>query len=556
MKKLATFVTLKSFLTYIKIYRHRLLYLPIFLLFSLSFIDCAKRGTPSGGAKDSVAPVIVKSSPENYSTNFTGNEIRIYFDEYIKLEDLQKNLIVSPPLDYTPLITPLNTSKQLRIKILDTLKENTTYSFNFGKSIVDNNEGNQFPYFKYVFSTGSYIDSLTLRGKISDALLPRVENPVNVLLYAWNEDYTDSLIFKKKPTYITVTQDSSDTFQLTNLKEGSYLLLALKEKNSDYIFQPKNDKIGYVLDTIVLPTDSTYTLRLFREQNDYKIGRATHLSKTEIIFGYEGNGDSLTLKPLSEVPSSFEAMVYKDATKDTLHYWFKPPFNEEATDSLLLLAQNKARVDTVDVRLKNLFIDSLKISVFKGGTLIPKDTFQLQLNTPLVEIDENLISVMDKDSIIIPVITTIDKKFNRAKVYFNKSFDQNYFISMLPGALTDFYEATNDTIRYRVQTKAEDDYGGITINIVNVPEVPVYVELVDDRFEIVRREALTADGPVVFDVLEPGFYYVRLIYDTNRNGTWDSGNFLRKEQPERILYYPDRIEVRANWFPIQTFTLD
>ena len=135
--------------------KHRLLYIPIVLLFLLSFTDCAKKGSPSGGIKDSIPPVIVKSNPENYSINFSENEIRIYFDEYIKLKDLQKELIVSPPLKYPPTITPLSTSKVLKIKIDDTLKENTTYSFNFGNSIVDNNEENAFKYFKYVFSTGS-----------------------------------------------------------------------------------------------------------------------------------------------------------------------------------------------------------------------------------------------------------------------------------------------------------------------------------------------------------------------------------------------------------------
>jgi hypothetical protein len=134
--------------------KHRLLYIPIILLFLLSFVDCAKKGTPSGGPRDTIPPVIVKSSPENYSTNFEGKEIEIRFDEYIKLKDIQKELIISPPMKFNPVITPLSTSKSLKIKLIDTLKPNTTYSFNFGNSIVDNNEENKFPYFKYVFFHG------------------------------------------------------------------------------------------------------------------------------------------------------------------------------------------------------------------------------------------------------------------------------------------------------------------------------------------------------------------------------------------------------------------
>ena len=217
--------------------KYRLLYIPIAFLFILSFTDCAKRGRPTGGLKDSIPPVIIKSSPENYRINFNENEIKIYFDEYIKLKDLNKELIISPPFKNQPNITPLSTSKYIKIKITDTLKENTTYSFNFGKSIVDNNEENAFKYFKYIFSTGDFIDSLSLKGNIKDALLLNPESPTTVMLYEVNETFKDSIIYLEKPTYITTTQDSTQTFELTNLKEGKYLLIALKEKNNDYIFR-------------------------------------------------------------------------------------------------------------------------------------------------------------------------------------------------------------------------------------------------------------------------------------------------------------------------------
>ncbi|MDX1784370.1 MAG: Ig-like domain-containing protein, partial [Aequorivita vladivostokensis] len=253
--------------------KHRLLYIPIAFLMILSFVDCAKKGSPSGGPRDTIPPVIVRSSPENYTTNFTGDEIEIRFDEYIKLKDVNKELIISPPMKYAPIITPLSTSKTLKIKILDTLKPNTTYSFNFGNSIVDNNEENKFNYYKYIFSTGSYIDSLKLSGRVRDAEFIAPEIPTTVMLYEVNETFTDSIIYSEKPTYITVTKDSTGVFELTNLKEGKYLLLALKEKNNDYIFQPQNDKIGFERELITLPTDSTYTLTLFKETPEYKFGR-------------------------------------------------------------------------------------------------------------------------------------------------------------------------------------------------------------------------------------------------------------------------------------------
>tara|TARA_A100000171_G_C2139413_1_gene153488 strand:+ start:2606 stop:4252 length:1647 start_codon:yes stop_codon:yes gene_type:complete len=527
--------------------KHRLLYIPIGVLFALSFVDCAKRGSPSGGSKDTLAPVIVKSTPENYSTNFEGNEIRIYFDEYIKLVDVQKNLIVSPPLEYQPVITPLNTSKQLRIKILDTLRENTTYSFNFGTSIVDNNEGIEFPYFKYVFSTGSYIDSLQLNGTIKDALLPKVESPASILLYELNETFTDSVIFNKKPMYITTTRDSTGNFQLTNLKAGKYILVGLKETNNDYIFQPKLDKIAFSQDTITLPTDSTYTLTLFKETLDYTMTRPAHVSKNEIIFGYEGTIDSLVLETISTVPEGFESVTYRDAEKDTLHYWHKPAFDSEATDSLLFLAKNRGAIDTLNVRIKSLFADSLKVSIVKGGTLTPRDTFQLQFNTPLIVIDETRISVLNKDSLAVPVAAQRETLYNRAQIMFEKQPDQRYNITALPGAFTDFFEATNDTLKYSIKTKSEDDYGDITLPLDNATPYPLLVELVDSKFKLVQSKLLVDKKSVSFQYIEPGVYSIRISIDENRNGVWDTGSFLSKKQPERVIYYPQTLEVNANW---------
>ena len=304
--------------------KHRLLYIPIAILFLLSFVDCAKKGTPSGGKKDSIPPVIVKSVPENFSINFTDSEIRIYFDEYIKLKNLQSNLIISPPLKYPPVITPLSTSKFIKIKISDTLLPNTTYSFNFGQSIVDNNEENAYDYFKYVFSTGTYIDSLKLSGNIADALLAKPESPTTILLYEVNETYKDSMVFSEKPMYITSTRDTTNTFELSNLKEGNYKLVALKEKNNDYTFQPKTDKIGFVEQVITLPTDSTYQLTLFKENPAYSITRPKHVSKNHILFGFEGDIKELSIDLKSEVAAEFESRLFHDLKTDTLHYWFKP----------------------------------------------------------------------------------------------------------------------------------------------------------------------------------------------------------------------------------------
>lgn len=532
--------------------KHRLLYIPIAFLFILSFVDCAKKGTPSGGSLDTIPPIIVKNSPENYTTSFTGHEIEIRFNEYIKLKDVNKELIISPPMKFTPIITPLSTSKTLKIKILDTLKPNTTYSFNFGNSIVDNNEENKFDYFKYIFSTGSYIDSLKLSGKVKDAQFIAPEIPTTVMLYEVNETFSDSIIYSEKPMYITVTKDSTGTFELNNLKEGQYLLLALKEKSSDYIFQPQNDKIGFQNELITLPTDSTYTLTLFKETPNYKFVRATQVGKNHIVFGYKGRADSLNVEVLSEVPADYSSAIFKDEKKDSLHYWFKPTIE---TDSLIFKISNGSIIDTTTVRMRELFKDSLNISALKTGTLKLKDTFKLRANTPLISFDTEKFQVMAKDSSFVETTVTLSKEYNWAEIFFPKTEDQIYLVKVFPGGLTDFFEKTNDTLQFSVNTRMESEYGTLNLTLVNVEQFPIVVQILDSKYNIVAEEYLTENKNVFFDALSPAKYFLRIIYDSNQNGRWDTGSFLNRMQPERIIYYPTQIEMRANWSLNETFIL-
>lgn len=539
--------------------KHRLLYIPILFLLSLSFVDCAKKGTPSGGPRDTIPPVIVRSSPENYSINFKGDEIEIRFDEYIKLKDIDKQLVISPPMKFSPIITPLNTSKTLKIKITDTLKPNTTYSFNFGKSIIDNNEGNEFEYFKYVFSTGNYIDSLQVAGRVRDAQLVAPEIPTTIVLYEANETYKDSLVYSEKPTYVTITQDSTGYFELTNLKEGKYFLMALKDKNNDYIFQPKTDKIGFLKEAISIPSDSTYLLTLFKETPDYKLSRPNHLGKNHIIFGYEGRAEGVGIEMLSKVPSDYDFRVFKDEKKDTLHYWFKPNFD---ADSLVFKVSNKSVLDTATVRVRDLFKDSLNISAVKTGTLKRKDTFKLRANTPLVSFDLEKFQVITKDSSFIKPIVRLNQKYNLAEVAFPKSEDQGYAIKLFPGALTDFFDQTNDTLQFNINTRNNSDQGTLSLNLVNVNRFPIIVQMLNRKYEVVAEEYLnllpdqeTDKKKVFFDEIAPDKYYLRIIYDDNQNGRWDTGNFLNRLEPEQIIYYPTLIEVRANWSLNETFIL-
>jgi len=531
---------------------YRLLYIPIVFLFLLSFTDCAKKGRPSGGLRDTIAPVILRSAPENFTTNFKNNEIRITFDEFIKLKDISKELIISPPLKYAPIITPLSVSKVLKIKILDTLKDNTTYSFNFGNSIQDNNEGNLFPNYKYVFSTGSYIDSLTLKGTAIDALLPVTDFPTTVALYQVDQSYKDSLVFLEKPTYITTTINETNNFELSNLKQGTYQLIALKEQTRNYTFQPKTDKIGFYKDLITIPTDSLFELRLFKEVPDFKPTRPKLESSNRISFGYEGKTDNYQITLLTQMQEDFQYRIIKQPGRDTLNFWFKPKVTE---DSLVFVTKNKLQIDTTTVRFRELYSDSLRLTAINDRLISLGDTLKLKANTPLITINSEKISVVTKDSLAIDFVAQINTKENAAQIVFDKQEEQLYSITLRNGALTDYLSNINDSVVYRQQVKPIADFASLNLTLDNADEFPLLIELIDEKFKVVKQTYLEANAPVFFEHITPGKYFIRLIMDQNKNKIWDPGNFLDKLAPERVVYYPSIIELRANWSWSETFTL-
>lgn len=526
--------------------------LVIITILCICIASCAKKGSPSGGPKDVEPPVILNASPNNYSTNFTGNEIKIQFNEYVKLKDINKQLIISPPLKIKPLISPQSgASKYVKIKIYDTLQPNTTYSFNFGKSIVDNNEDNPYQYFKYVFSTGQTIDSLTLNGSIRDALSKTADDFVSVMLYEIDSTYTDSAVYNKSPRYITNTLDSTTTFKFENLKAGKYQLLALKEESDNYIFNQKTDKIAFKKEFITIPNTESHELILFKETENYRALRPKHERKNKIKFRYEGEATTaIDIELLSTV--KLESMVTKPIDNDTLNYWFKPNLE---LDSLKFTMQHHKQIDSFKVRIREkVKADSL---VFKPITrnLTLNGDFQISATTPITKIDATKIEIRDNDSVVVPFNAVLEKLTSVINFKFDKKESQKFTINILPHAFTDFFSATNDTLTYRTNTKALSAYGNIKVTLNNIPNTPLIVQLITTKGEVKYEKF--GIGITVFDFVnvDPSTYNLRVVFDANNNKGYDTGNYLKKLQPERIAYHPEAIEIRANWDVEEQFTL-
>ena len=226
-----------------KISGKRLL-LPLYLFTLLLFAACARMGSPDGGWYDDTPPRVVNSTPDNHGVNVKTNKITINFSEYIKLEDAQNKVIISPPQVEMPEIKA--SGRRIIVDLKDTLKENTTYTVDFGDAISDNNEGNPMGNYTFSFSTGDHIDTLEVSGYCLNA---QNLEPIKGLMVGLYNDFADSL-FHKQPMMRVSRTNGSGYFSIKGVAPGTYRCFALQDNDGDLVFGQKSEIIGFNHDSI------------------------------------------------------------------------------------------------------------------------------------------------------------------------------------------------------------------------------------------------------------------------------------------------------------------
>ena len=530
----------------------------VYILFSLIILfGCAKRGTPTGGPKDSIPPVLVNASPKLNSTNFDSEEIRLTFDEWIKLDKVQDQLIISPPLEKSSYeIKPLSgVTKKVFLKFLDSLAPETTYTINFGNSIQDNNENNPLTFFSYTFSTGETIDSLYVRGNTKDAFSQESDEFISLQLYRVDSLFKDSIIFNDKPTYISNTLDSTN-YKFQNLKEGKYLLIALKDVDNNYFFDPYYDKIGFIDSLITLPRDSVIDLKLFKEETEIIWDKPHFINSEKIGFGYYGKLDLDKIKIESNIPDSVNYVFIKEKETDTLNLWL----SRNSFDSLnfSLIETDTIKLTTVKFdRKRDSLIDSLNVSPKTVNVIHLKESFKISSNIPLNKIEDSLITIRDIDSLIIPFTTSINDRLDEIDIDFEVSPSDDYSIFIKPRAIKDIRGTENDTLQYNVVSQTLEDYGNVFLDVITNNDSKYILHLIDSSSNIIREfNNVNSNSTIIFDYIRPGKYTFRLIEDINSNDIWDTGNYLKQVQPEPVYYFPSELDVRANWDLNETFNLN
>jgi Bacterial Ig-like domain len=511
----------------------------IFVLFSALLYSCAQIVPLSGGEKDIQFPKEVKSNPLNGSVNFIDQKIIIEFDEFIRLQNLSSQLIISPFMDETPEI--MARGKKLVIKLKSELSPNTTYSINFGDAIIDITEGNAIPNFKYVFSTGTYLDSLSYSGKMADAFMLTPEEKVYVMLY---DQFTDSIPLKETPRYLAITNKEGE-FSITNIAKGNYKFFALTDINSNYMYDLPNEEIAFLNEPIQIDSSSTnHTIFLFNEDNDVQFLKKAE-NKTFGKIDFELNVPTQDLKIIPNVP--IEIFEDKNETGDSLTIWMKK-FNSMG-ELEFLIKDGDEIIDTANIDLihSEKFTDS--ILTFSSNV---SSSFDLNKNIHLI--GERPISNYSIDNIqlledSIPIefeFTVTDKISRKFSLNYKFKEDTKYTLFIPPNTFTDIYDLPNDTMLYQFTTKKESDYGNLFLsynpNFLTNSIIQLY-----KGDQLINEAVYSGETKVTYNYLTPGDYQIKLIVDENSNNKWDTGNYLEHQQPEQVIDYEKAIKIRANW---------
>jgi hypothetical protein len=556
--------------------------------------SCARTGMPTGGPIDRSAPIVINTQPDNYSTNYKGGKIEIFFNEFIKFDDISDNFIISPALQKKPSVKLKGRS--IYIKLEEKLRENTTYTLDFGQGITDYNEGNVLENFQFVFSTGEKLDSLSIKGKIDNSFN---EEPVEDAVIMAYLNTTDSVPYKEIPSYIT-KPDSLGYFQLNNLSGGDYKLFALVDGNQNYLYNGPGEMMGFESD-LITPSIHTYEqldsitadsivirkiqateptnihIRMFDEENPLQYLTTYKRERREMIH-LEFNTrrtDSLQIDFLGidENPNWF--LLEKNRTNDTLSYWI--------TDSLIykkdtLLAQLQyLKTDSLG-QLVN-FIDTMKFRYtdptkakqskkkkkqivikapsygFKlnasGAQDLNKNT-KLVFNEPLAKINRDSIQIFQlQDTLKIPVNYKIEQDPNHILTYDLKidwKPETKYIVEFDSTAFQNIYGIYSDKYNGKITTQEESYYGQILLSVSNV-QTPLVIQLLKSGSteKLIQSKKIDKDQVVIFDYLAPDSYSFKIIVDKNHNGKWDTGNYLKGIQPEMVIYYRKELKVRSNW---------
>lgn len=526
------------------------------------FFACARQGAPTGGPKDTDPPQLdTATSTRNFSTRFSDRRIELTFDEWVTLTDVGTQVLISPPLAKRPEITLKGKKVLVEFNEKDTLRPNTTYTINFGTAVKDLHEGNPAKDLRFVFSTGDFLDSLTVRGNIADAFTGEPIENVSLMLY---DNPSDSVVRKEKPYYLART-DKTGVFDIQNVREGRFKVVAIEDASGDLKWDGQNERIGFP-DSLLVLNDSTRGLvnvKLFRNQPKFRLFDGKTLRFGLVKLAFTSSPDTVNVR--TETP---DVRFLVEKVQDTLLVWYDMP--QPAPWQLF------AAGDTVQVRnlpredfFKNYKFNPADLATgptrrgaqpaapagaprtVKNVSQHPNKPAVIPFNAPVVSVDTSK-WLFEYDSIRIRDFSAKPDSAAPRNLNIEVTWlpGKSYHLTLLPGAVTDFYGTANtDTLERMLGVYAEKQLGGLNLTLQGLTPGGKYVLQLLNGTTLEEERLIAADAveeKLIFTKLLAATYTARLVEDRNGNGRWDTGDYFGHRQPEPV--FTKKLDaLRANW---------
>ena len=530
----------------------------------LGLSSCADERAPSGGKRDTVPPRIKYAFPANKSTNFHSDKIKIRFQKFIQTSLDPKEILISPPMEKNPKMYV--EGKTLVIHLKSKPKDSTTYTINFGDAIKENNEGVVLKNFTYVFATGPVLDTAKLFGTVGNIADPKDIGDIIVALHP--VDSTDG-IRRSKPYYFAKT-DKNGAYTINNIHPGSYWVYGLKDQNLNYIYDQPNELIGFQDEPITLFDSSKLknNLVIFESVNSrpkYSDVLTPYPGKLTIYY----NSPIKNLKFNSDILSSKDKIELNDH-KDTITYWYSNVFAKKA---ILDMVANDTIIDTARVDLKYLSKDSannntkyaltIENQIFKQdsskkmvqdrATLSPFKSLIIKLSRPVDSINANkrLVLVNDstgkKDSVAFKLNPDTKRSLEIENSWAEKT---PYTLTIPDSTLLDIWGWWNRKMTYKWNSDTKENYGNIILSLkFEHPEKYYVFRILDQEGKIVQTFYYVGNEEKKLTIknMKAGSYKLQAVDDLNHNGEWDTGDYSKKQQPERIINFKETYELKGNW---------
>ena len=563
-------------------------YLPaipvVIVLAMMIFADsCANTTTPpTGGPKDTIPPIITKLAPLAGSTNVPRSKTKIVmeFNEYVVVKD-PKSLFLSPPLEKSPKFKLQGKAVVISFECdLDSAK---TYTLDVTNAIADNNEGNKFPGYTLVFSTGDRIDSMMVTGIVQDCNTLQPLKGATVMLY---KDHADSALFLHRPD-AAVKTDEWGYFCLRNIQDTVYRLYAVIDENNNNIYEAENEKVAF-FDTLITPImkvndslpelqkyDMKDTASCLARKTEYELNIFREKPTKQLIVNKERVGERTAyitfMAPYAQIDSIWIKGVPQEnlitqfnIMRDSLEIWVNDPKEQPdtfflnvkymKTDSLGLLNSFTEEVRLIKPK-KSLAAKSSKKDIKKEDTTavfqldakpetVEQYGFVFEFKYPLVEdaFDSLTFRYLNpKQQEFVEKYTVERDSLNLRKYVLRPNVEMlagyEYFLKVPHRKFKDINGFYNDSTEVKVVLPNDDKLSSINLVLSNVHNKYIVDLLNEKRDKVMRSYVIEKDGTLPFPYLKAGKYSIRITEDLNKNGVVDTGNLLEHKQPEKVLFY-------------------